>query len=195
MIQGILLAAGAARRFGAPKLLHAHWRGRPIVTYAAANLVAVLPRTLAVVAPDQVALCALLRRHGVEAVVNPDPGRGMASSIATAVAASSEADGWVIALGDMPWLQCASIAAVANALAAGAPMAAPRYRARRGHPVGFSASLRTRLLDLNGADGGRSLLSDAGALQLIDVDDPGVLLDVDRPADLTRAPGGPDPGQ
>lgn len=186
MIQGVLLAAGASRRFGAPKL-QACWQGQPIAALAIDHLIEVLPRVIAVVAAQDSALAVLLRERGASTVVNPAPQRGMGSSIATAVQASVEAEAWVIALADMPWLRPASIAAVVQALRDGAVTAAPRYDGRRGHPVGFAGRLRPQLLQLDGAGGARSLLSDPAQLTVIDVDDPGVILDVDRPGDLQRS--------
>lgn len=183
MIQGILLAAGASRRYGAPKLLEARWQDEPIAQVAARTLLQVIPGSLAVVAERQSPLAELLSRCGARIVVNPDPARGMGSSIAAAVAASMDACGWVIALADMPWLQAASIATVSRALAAGAPMVATRYRGRRGHPVGFAACFREPLLRLQGHAGAHVLLTQ-GSVTELEVDDPGVLLDVDVPADL-----------
>ena len=188
MIQGVLLAAGASRRFGGPKLLQARWQGQPIAALAADHMLEVLPQTLAVVAEQDSPLASLLRQHGVRTVVNPASERGMGSSVATAVEASADAEAWVIALADMPWLRPASIAAVVEALRGGAIIAAPRYGGRRGHPVGFAGRLRPQLLQLGGAVGARALLSDSTELTAIEVDDPGVILDVDRPCDLQRKP-------
>lgn len=195
MIQGILLAAGASRRYGAPKLLQARWQGEPIAQVAVRNLLQVLPDTIAVVADQRAPLAELLRRCGARTVLNAEPGRGMGSSIAAAVAASTDASAWVIALADMPWLHPASIAAVVEALAAGAPLVATRHRGRRGHPVGFAAQYRAQLLQLDGAPGARAILGNAHALREVDVDDPGVILDVDTPADLKRAGRRLDRGQ
>ncbi len=195
MIQGLLLAAGSARRYGAPKLLEARFRGEAIAALAARHLLQVLPEVIAVVADRQGTLAQLLRTCGARTVVNPQPQRGMGSSIATGVAASRDAAGWVVALADMPWLRPSSIAAVVAALSAGAGVAATRFRDRRGHPVGFAAKFREQLLQLDGGVGARDVLANAGRVVEVDVDDPGVLLDVDIPADLNHAPRAFDPGQ
>ena len=95
--------------------------------------------------------------------------------------------GWVIALADMPAIQPASISAVAEALAAGAPLAAPVYHGQRGHPIGFARRFREALMSLAGDRGGRDILAQhAQELRLIDVDDAGVLIDIDHPADLEK---------
>ncbi len=195
MIQGLLLAAGSARRYGAPKLLEARVRDDPIAALAVRHLLQVLPDVIAVVADGQGPLAQLLRTCGAHTVVNPQPQRGMGSSIATGVAASRDAAGWVVALADMPWLRPSSIAAVVAALTGGAGVAATRFQNRRGHPVAFAVEFRDRLLQLDGGVGARDVLANAGHVVEVEVDDPGVLLDVDTPADLTHAPRAFDPGQ
>jgi molybdenum cofactor cytidylyltransferase len=67
----------------------------------------------------------------------------------------------------------------------GASIAAPVPRGRRGHPVGFSAAHRDALMALSGDEGARALVAAAGVdLVRVDVDDQGVLRDVDTPGDL-----------
>ena len=65
---------------------------------------------------------------------------GMGASLACAARQAGEADGYLVALGDMPFVRRTTIAAVRDALAAGAPLGAPYFRARRGHPVALSKS-------------------------------------------------------
>jgi molybdenum cofactor cytidylyltransferase len=184
-LAGILLAAGSATRFGAPKLLQPLADGTPMAVQAARRLRAILPESLAVLRPGDTALRRLLAAEGLELVVCPHAADGMGASLACGVAASAEADGWLVALADMPFVAPSSVAAVAAALRAGAALAAPRYRGRRGHPVGLAAGYRAELLALGGDRGARELLArDAPRLALIDCNDPGVLADIDTPADL-----------
>ena len=191
MICGLLLAAGAGSRFGADKLLAARVADRPLAVCSAGILRQALPTVWAVVADDHGPLAAWLRPLGFRLVTNPEPGRGLGSSIAAGVAATADADGWLIALADMPWLQPESIRAVMAVLEQGAPLAAPFYRGRRGHPVGFGRALRDQLLALEQEPGARGLLRcHADALVRVAVSDPGILADVDTPADLDRAAGG-----
>lgn len=101
------------------------------------------------------------------------------------MAATANADGWVVALADMPWVRPATIDAVAAALAAGADIVAPRYAGQRGHPVGFSRRHGIALAALRGDEGARAVVArHAATVQSIAIDDPGVLRDVDRAADL-----------
>jgi molybdenum cofactor cytidylyltransferase len=109
----------------------------------------------------------------------------MGASLACAARAAGQADGYLIALGDMPFVRRTTIAAVRDALAGGAALVAPYFRARRGHPVGISSRFREELLALKGDEGAKKLVA-AHELELvkIPVGDPGVIRDIDRPEDL-----------
>lgn len=194
----LLLAAGRGRRFDptgrASKLLAAApcgpHAGQPLAVAAALALRAAQVRVMAVVRPaddpPQRQVHAALRAAGCELVVNDDADDGSGRSIAVGVAATADAPGWLIALADMPAIAPTTIAAVRDAIAAGALTAAPVHDGRRGHPVGFGAALRPHLLALSGDEGARSLLV-AHQPQRIAVDDPGCLLDLDTLADLDGA--------
>lgn len=111
-----------------------------------------------------------------------DSALGMGYSIATGVAARPDASGWLVLPGDMPLVRPRTLAAVAEALGQHAVVFA-QYRGRRGHPVGFGAELFSELVHLQGDEGARRLVArypSAG----IELDDPGVLVDVDTPEDL-----------
>lgn len=109
---------------------------------------------------------------------------GMGHSIAAGVSASGDSDGWLIVPADMPLLRPDTLRAVAAALS-NDPVAYAQYRGRQGHPVGFSAELFSELVDLHGDEGARRIMARYPS-QAVDVDDPGVLLDVDTVADLQR---------
>jgi len=142
---------------------------------------------IAVVRPGDAALAAALGASGATIVRCAKAAEGMGASLACGVAASADAGGWVVALADMPWIAPATIRAIANALADGAAIVAPSYRGQRGHPVGFSREYRDALAELTGDAGARSVLQrNPDRLTWVDVDDPGVLRDVDTRADLTR---------
>jgi molybdenum cofactor cytidylyltransferase len=97
--------------------------------------------------------------------------------------------GCLVALADMPAVRPSTIAQLVAALAGGASLVAPEYRGTRGHPVGFSQEWFDFLSRLRGDEGARHLLAvHRERLQRISVDDPGILADVDRPADLEAYP-------
>ncbi len=189
-IRGILLAAGYSKRFGSNKLLQAlppggPDAGVPIALASAKHLLEILPDSIAVVRPRAQKLAALLRDAGCNTVVCRNAAEGMGTSLAAGVRAAEDAEGWVVALADMPFIRPETIRAVVSAVKSGATIAAPSYRGQRGHPVGFGKACLEELSALAGDNGARELLSrHADALALRETDDPGVLRDIDRPSDL-----------
>ncbi|MEJ2213319.1 MAG: nucleotidyltransferase family protein [Gammaproteobacteria bacterium] len=184
-ITGILLAAGASRRFGRPKLVEPLANGEPLGVFAAKNLTGLLSSTLVVVSDQDNALVSRYRQLGLEVVTNEAADEGMAASLVKGIQSSPESDAWIIALADMPWVKPETIGSIKNRLEGGASMVAPLYQGKRGHPVGFSSQWKTALLNLQGDKGGRELLRKyADQVSLIDTDDEGILLDVDYPQDL-----------
>lgn len=194
-IVGVLLAAGRGTRFDPhgerlkllePAKIGPH-RGAPLAVAAARTLHGAVDAVIAVVAaptsPPQQKLHELLAAEGCTLVINTRATAGQGTSIACGIAASDSADGWIIALADMPAIEIRTIGAVAQALRSGALTAAPFLDGQRGHPVGFAASLRPELLALGGDTGARAILMRHPPQQL-DVDDAGVLYDVDTKQDI-----------
>lgn len=193
VIVGILLAAGNGRRFGSHKLLEPLRSGIPLAVAAARNLQAGTDWTLAVVRPGDKRLANLLRAEGLEIVYCADADGGMGASLARGVIAAADADGWLIALADMPFIQPQTIRAVARMIRRGSAIAAPMCRGRRGHPVGFSRGFGRALAALWGEAGARQLLRRRAAqLDLLPTNDAGIHLDIDTPQDLAscRRPAG-----
>lgn len=187
---GILLAAGLGTRYDptgrALKLLAPTRRGPhvgvPIAAAAARTLRAALSNAIAIVRPAdsdvQRQLHALLRGEGCTLAICHDADAGMSASIICGITAASGAAGWIIALADMPAIAVSTVRTLACMLIDGALTAAPVFRSQRGHPVGFAAKLRPELLALTGDAGARPILVKHPP-RLIEVDDPGVLYDVD----------------
>jgi molybdenum cofactor cytidylyltransferase len=187
VIRGILLCAGASSRFGSQKLLHPLADGRALSVHAAERLIAGVGNALAVIRPGSETLKHELEAVGCEVVVAERASEGMGVSLATAIAAAGDATGWVVALGDMPRILPGTHRAVAEALQRGAIIAAPYLEAsdERGHPVGFSSTLRDALLALEGDVGARSIVqANAKKMTRVPVNDAGILADIDRPGDL-----------
>jgi molybdenum cofactor cytidylyltransferase len=184
---GILLAAGAARRFGSNKLLHPLDDGLPMALAALASLRSAIAHVIAIVRPGQTLLENRLSEAGATVIECANADEGMGASLAFGVKAARDAAGWIVALADMPYVRPDTIAKIAAALAAGATIAAPVYKGVRGHPVGISAAFRQQLEGLSGDEGARSLLRlNEDSVTLIEVDDPGVCRDIDTPDDLRR---------
>jgi molybdenum cofactor cytidylyltransferase len=184
---GILLAAGSGSRFDPTgmrnKLLQPLADGRPVALAAASLMLRALPRVIAVLRPGADELAEMLATAGCDITFCADASAGMGASLAHALGLAADADGWIIALADMPHLQSETVQRLMEALAAGAQIAAPFYQGRRGNPVGFGRAHLQALLALSGDTGARALLG-AHALTGIDVNDPGVLHDIDTPQDL-----------
>ena len=150
MKQGILLAAGFSRRFGANKLLQPLADGVPLALAAARRLRAALSDVLAVVNPRDPELARLLAEDGFPVTVCPRAQDGLGASLAWAIKYASRADAWIVALADMPYIQPQTIARVADAIDQPTTLAAPVFRGRRGHPVGFGRAHFEALVRLGG---------------------------------------------
>lgn len=183
----VIVAAGAGTRLGgvAKALLPAGDQTFLAHIAATAGTVGVAASDLVVVvaAPFGDAVAAAARTLGALVVHNPDPARGMGSSVACGFAAVppglDAAFLWPV---DHPWVRASTLAAL---IAAGGGV--PVHHERRGHPPLIP---RAQFAALAAAaahpDGARGVLR--GALTAIPVDDPGVLRDVDRPGDLEAHP-------
>jgi len=194
-IIGVLLAAGRGARFDPHgrrlKLLEpatrGPHRGEPLAVAAARTLRSAVDDVLAVVVPAADARHERLRRllaaEGCTTVETARTNEGQGTSIACGVAATGPVAGWIIALADMPAIAPATVLAVAECLRRGAATVAPAYHGQRGHPVGFAAALHQELLALGGDTGAREVLV-RHPPRLIEVNDPGVLYDVDVSGDL-----------
>lgn len=187
----ILLAAGQGARFDPSglhnKLLQVLPDGASVAGASASHLLAVVPTVVAVLRPGADRLAAILQHQSCVVTTCPNAHDGMAMSLTHglrhALAQKPDAKGWLIALADMPYVQPATLLALLAALEAGADIAAPLYRGQRGNPVGFSRRHLPGLLQLQGDQGARSLLR-VCAVTDVEVDDPGILHDIDTPADL-----------
>lgn len=186
---GLLLAAGRGTRFDPTglqnKLLAPLPDGTPVACAAARALLSVLPHVTAVVRPGAEALAHALNDAGCDVVFSTDAERGMGASLAAGVRATAQAEGWLVALADMPWIAPATIEVIACRVDGGASVVAPIYRGRRGHPVGFGTMHLDALSSLDGDIGARTIL-EAADVTAIEVDDAGVLADIDTYPDLHR---------
>lgn len=174
MIGCVVLAAGAGTRLGgvAKALLGAPTFLERVVTTARADDVVVVvgPPFGQIVTTEAV-------RLGARVVENPDPGRGMASSIALGFAAVRGDAAWLWPV-DHPSVQRATLETL---LIGEGDVVRPRYRGRGGHPPLVSARLFAALATMTGT--ARDVFAAARVVD-IEVDDPGVVRDVDTPEDL-----------
>lgn len=191
---GILLAAGKSSRFGSNKLLYPLTNNTPMILQSAEKLVSVLPDSIVVINHALSSLTAQLEATGIRVVVNEQAEQGMGNSIACGIRATEkigsegmtkDANGWLIMLADMPYLQTQTIQTLTSQLAKGAGIVAPVYNQKRGHPVGFNQTFKNELLALNKDIGARDILKKYHReLELVQVKDRGVLIDVDQISDI-----------
>lgn len=193
MIHGILLAAGRSRRFGTDKR-RASLDGQPLLLRTVQRWIDArderLQDLLVVLREDDEGereLANALRRMGVDCTFCADAQLGMGHSLAWGVSRTAHADGWLIGLGDMPSVQATTIRAVAQALRPQA-IVLPTHGGLRGHPVGFGRDFAEELLALRGDSGARGVLqAHRDQLHWLELDDPGLLLDIDEPSQLPRS--------
>ncbi|TBW09206.1 nucleotidyltransferase family protein [Azotobacter chroococcum] len=189
-ICAVLLAAGQGSRYravagaGEDKLL-ARCRGRDgseraVLEHALLALRANLERVLLVTRPGNGGAIALGETHGCEVLILDSAGMG--ESIAAAVSHAEDCAGWLIALGDMPFILPSTVGRVLRALEEH-PLVVPTWQGRYGHPVGFGRGCRAELAALDGDRGAKRLLRE-GRVHELAVEDRGVLRDVDTPAAL-----------
>jgi len=199
-LDGVVLAAGFGSRFGGGKLL-APVGGGVLLDGALRAAFAAPVRSVTVVTGadgERVAAAARAFDPRVRLVHAADHAEGMGASLRAGIASlPDDAAGAFVFLGDMPRVPVGVLQPLADALAAGAPAAAPEFQGRRGNPVLLGRALFPELMRLTGDEGARRVLQALGdRLAVVEAPDDGVLFDVDEPGDLTTAHprAGGDPG-
>ena len=186
-----ILAAGSSKRFGKENKLLADFNGKPLLS-SVLNQTAALPfsERLVVVHPTRAEVKALCDAGPFEVIENPNAAEGMATSIAAGVEALTNADAVALVLGDMPTIKHTTYAKLIDAFLKGEQQSilAPAYQGARGHPVFFSRFYFKELAALTGDKGARSAIEQHyNQLNIIEVDDPGVLSDIDTQEALLKA--------
>jgi CTP:molybdopterin cytidylyltransferase MocA len=188
-LAGLVLAAGAARRFGGPKAL-VHYRGEPLVARAARRLaVCCGAGVTVVVGADAVKVAAALPvLSGLQVVENPQWSTGLAGSLAAGVAAlPAAATAVLVLLADQPLVDGTDLAALVAAWRR-APdrIAAARFDEVAGVPAILPRRAWPALAALEGDQGARAVI--AAATDRVEVPMPHAAWDVDTPDDLARLP-------
>lgn len=186
----IVLAAGEGSRFrqvaGADKdKLLADCTGRDgalrsVIEQTLVNLPAALDKRVLVTTEARPQAMRMGQAYGCDIVSIESTGMG--DSIAAGVAACADVDGWLIVLGDMPFILPSTIERIVAAMADDA-VSVPLLGGEFGHPVGFGRSFGDALMALSGDRGARPLFKQGRVVEVA-VDDPGVLWDIDVPESL-----------
>jgi molybdenum cofactor cytidylyltransferase len=187
-VTALLLAAGYARRFGSDKRLLPATAGQSLVEYTLSRYQQVFDCCAVLVRDGDPVHAIVGRLPNVIVIPQPAPQAGLGDNIALAmgVAEILQGDAVAIALADMPLVQIETLRRLRD-LARRDRIFCPFFERKRGHPVIFGAQYFAELSRLAGDTGARRILSSARDQVVdIDVDDVGVLADVDTPADWER---------
>jgi molybdenum cofactor cytidylyltransferase len=185
VIAGIILAAGESRRMGSPKAL-LDFGGETFLDHLIASLAGLCTPVIVVLGYGAEEIRAGLRAADKALfVVNADYRLGQFSSMQCGLrAVPSEASGVIFSLVDHPAVQPSTLTRLA---ASQAPLAIPRLQGRRGHPIFFSRPLLAEFLALPPDASAREVVDrHAADVEYIDVDDPGILQDIDDPEAYRR---------
>jgi molybdenum cofactor cytidylyltransferase len=189
VIGGLVLAAGAATRFGSPKQL-ADLQGRPLLEHALRTMsLAPVDRAVVVLGAEAEEVIRVVGLHGLVPIVCARWEEGQSASLACGLATLADCEAVVVTLGDQPRLPPEAIARVVAARGAAAAARAT-YGGRPGHPVVLGHELFDRLRDVTGDHGARNLLLSVAPVE-VPCDDLGGGEDVDTPEQLLalrRAP-------
>ena len=185
----VVPAAGSAERFGGKKLLTLV-DGEPLLDRTISALLnGGVDQIIVVVGPDAGELQRDVNAFSdprVWPVVNPDPSRGMFSSLQAGLA-EAEGDALVVLPADMPFVQSGTIAILLDVFAAGPAIVSPRYNGKRGHPVILPPRLRDEIRAAEPTITLHDVLTRHPDQRVdVDVQDRGVVRDVDQVADLAE---------
>lgn len=186
----IILAAGSGSRFrqvagpDKDKLL-ADCTGRDgavrsVIEQVLVNLPPSLEKRVLVTREDRPQAIRMAQAYGCDFVELDSPGLG--DSIAAGVQACPDLDGWLIVLGDMPFILPSSIEQVVAQISEDG-ISVPILAGEYGHPVGFGRAFGPQLMALTADRGAKGLFTGARVVEVA-VDDPGVVWDVDVPEAL-----------
>ena len=189
MSAGLILAAGESRRMGFPKALLPY--GEETFLERLAGLFAARCSPVIVVLGAEAERVRGGGRLAATLVENPDWARGQTTSMQCGLrAVPAAADGVLFTLVDHPAVAADTIDALLAPPRA-ALLRVPRYNGRRGHPIWFSRDLIPEFLELEETGAAREVVrGHADRTEFLDVDDPGILADIDDPEAYRRLAGG-----
>jgi molybdenum cofactor cytidylyltransferase len=190
VIAGLILAAGESSRMGQDKALLTY-QGRTFLETIVATLRATGIERLAVVLGHHAEkIQQAVKLEGVETVINRDYVRGQTSSLQAGLRAleSPSLEAIVLCLVDHPLVSEETVRAlIASFRERDAHVVIPIFRNQRGHPVVISRTLFEELLRLSPDEGADTVIRKyRDATQFVDVNDSGILLDVDDPETYHR---------
>jgi molybdenum cofactor cytidylyltransferase len=178
----VVLAAGAARRFGSDKL-SAPFRGQPLFAHAVRAARAAPVERVILVAHPELDVGSWPDDPPLDVVRVAS--RALSDTLRIGVEAAGSVSGLFVFLGDMPMIPYDVAHRLADRIGT-AYAAMPRHGAEPGHPVLLSGRALGDVAKLTGDAGAGKLLRTRDDVLFVDVVDPLILADVDRPDDLGR---------
>jgi molybdenum cofactor cytidylyltransferase len=190
MIASLILAAGESRRMGRDKALLTY-RGKTFLETIIQSLrVAAIENVTVVLGHHHEAIQQAVNLDTVRVVVNQHYQQGQTSSLQVGLtaAAADSPHAIVLCLVDHPAIFPRVIFQLKERFEATyPPVLIPTYQGRHGHPVVISRELFSELLALPPAEPANQVIRKyRPATEFVEVDDPGILLDVDDPAGYER---------
>jgi molybdenum cofactor cytidylyltransferase len=194
MIAGLILAAGESSRMGTPKATLAY-RGRTFLDWIVETLrSAGLERIVVVLGHRAEEIQPRVKSEAIEVIINPDYRSGQTSSFQEGLRAltAEDLEAVLLCLVDHPAVSAGTARGIVTAFReSDAPVVIPTYHGRRGHPVLIARRLFDELLGLTGDAGADSVVRRyRPATQYVEVEDEGVVIDVDDPEDYRRLTNG-----
>ncbi len=185
----LILAAGLSQRFSQghklcyPLADHHH---KPIILETMTRIQQVTDNYLIITSSFDSLVSQLLQQYQYDFTICPNANQGMGDTLAFGVKQTKNWSGWVIMLADMPLIQVQTLQSVWQTISIDSPLVVPKNSQGRGHPVGFGQKFYTKLIQLTGDQGAKSLLD----LYQIDItylacNDPYIQYDIDTLDDLS----------
>ena len=190
-VAAVILAAGQSRRLASsvPKQL-LKLGNKSLLEHALENIrAAQISEIVLVLGAQSGEIKQKIADHGITVVLNPDYQQGMGTSLRTGLAAlGPSVKAAVIVLADQPFVAPATVDHLIHSHAESrAQITLPLYRGFRGNPVLLDRSVFPELMALSGDVGCRAIFgSHTEGIHKVEVDDPGILIDIDTAADLQR---------
>lgn len=190
-IAALILAAGLSRRMGKANKLLAEIDGVPMVVRVAdAVLASKASPVIVVTGHEAERVCGALEGRKLGFVHNSDYIEGLASSLRRGLTAlSDDVDGVLVCLGDMPRITAVHLDRLIRAFnpVEGRAICVPTYRGKRGNPVLLSRRFFPEMQRLKGDMGARQLIGQHHEIVAeVEMDDDGVLVDIDSPDKLVK---------
>jgi len=200
----LILAAGQGRRFGGNKLT-AMLNNKPVIQHCLDKLIQLQYPISIIYDPNNEDLQQAISPYDIHKIPYQLAHLGMGNSLAHGIQKTTDSNGWIVCLGDMPWISINTYQQVALQLEHHKIVRPTLDRStlddstltqnpghdqiKQGHPVGFQGCFKQELLALTGDSGAKSIISRHKlALYYVETSDCGILLDIDLPSDLNRPP-------